>query len=210
MRGAPEPLRRVLSLSLVAWALAGCGPARAPASAPATQPEAAPERSPFAGWWVAVTRAAGADPTKGPEGYRLTSTELVAILPPNPVERRAVHCEQRSPASWACATGKMPFSLRATGRELVIDAPDGLVRARPATDEEARAFEELVAATPELSAACAKAKECYLAACPIRGIAECAFEGETDGTSLRQCEGTRAGVILHLQELGQPAPPACQ
>jgi hypothetical protein len=210
MRGAPRNLGRGLGLSLLVWLLAGCGPPRAPAGAPASQTGAAPARSPYGGWWVALTRSAGSDPAKGAEGYRITTTELVAILPPNPVERRAIHCEQKSPARWACATGKMPFGIAIEGATLVLDAPDGLVRARPAIDAETRAFEEQVAATPELSAACAKAKECYLAACPIRGLAECSFEGETDGSSLRQCEGTRAGVVLQLQELGQPVPPACQ
>jgi hypothetical protein len=192
---------RALLLALPLLAL-GCGP-RPPASQPAAAAQpAGPARSPFAGWWVSVLNPS--------EGYRVTAGELIAVLPPKSFERRALQCEQRSPVHWACATGRLPFALRVDGAHLLLEAPDGAVRARPATDAEAAALEQEVARHPTLADGCAKARRCYVAACPLRGLTDCKFEQETDGTSLRQCEGTRDGVYVHLQELGKPVPDDCR
>jgi hypothetical protein len=164
----------------------------------------------FIGWWVAVAGASADDPTAGLEGYLVGPTELAMVVPPKSVERRALHCEGRTPTHWACATGGLPFGLRLHGEALVLEAPDRAVRARRATAAEARQLEALLATHPDLAAGCARARRCYEAACALREMPECDFSRETDGSSLRQCEGTREGVLVHLQELGKKPPAACR
>ncbi|HEY3353581.1 MAG TPA: hypothetical protein VGQ83_10050 [Polyangia bacterium] len=201
MRGASFDPRRLFVLLLPALLALGCGPrGPAPASAPTSQ-AAGPSRSPF-GWWIAVDNPQAR--------YRVAKAELVALLPENGFERRALQCEQRSPTHWACATGRLPFALRVDGEHLLLEAPDGVVRARSATDAEVPALEQEVAKRPDLATACARAKRCFVEACPLRGITECVFDREVDGTSLRQCEGTRDGVRVHLEELKKPVPADCQ
>jgi hypothetical protein len=215
MLGASTAARRAAwLLALVGLALLGCGPhaspppaapgkARAPA-VPASMPAA------FLGWWVAVAGGSADDPGAGLEGYHVTPAELALVVPPKSIERRSLQCEGRTPSHWACATGGLPFSLRLHGAFLVVEAPDRTVRARRATAAEAATLTRLLATAPELAAACARARRCYEAACALRGMPECRFDRETDGSSLRQCEGTRDGVLVHLQELGKPLPPACR
>jgi hypothetical protein len=164
----------------------------------------------FIGWWVAVAGGSADDPRAGLEGYLVGPAELAMVVPPKSVERRALHCEGRSPTHWACATGGLPFGLRLHGEALVLEAPDRAVRARRASAAEAQQLEALLATHPDLATGCARARACYEAACPLRDMPECDFRRETDGSSLRQCEGTRDGVVLHLQQLGKKPPPACR
>jgi hypothetical protein len=49
-----------------------------------------------------------------------------------------------------------------------------------------------------------------MASCEIRGLTDCNFASETDGTSLRQCEGTRDGILVNLQDAKMPIPEDCQ
>jgi len=192
--------------------LAGCGPRpTGPASAPsAAAPAPASMPAAFIGWWVAVAGASADDPTAGIEGYLVGPTELAMVVPPKSIERRALVCEGRTPTHWACATGGLPFGLRLHGDALVLEAPDRAVRARRATAAEVQRLEALLATHPDLATGCARARACYEAACPLRGMPECDFRRETDGSSLRQCEGTRDGVLVHLQELGKKPPDACK
>jgi hypothetical protein len=211
--------RRFALVTLLAGLLLGlllgaCGP-RPPAplvAAPAGASPSAPALMPaaFTGWWVAVAGASADDPTAGLEGYLVGPTELAMVVPPKSIERRALQCEGRTPTHWACATGGLPFGLRLHGEALVLEAPDRVVRARRATAAEAQQLEALLATRPNLAAGCARARRCYEAACPLRGMPECDFRRETDGSSLRQCEGTRDGVLVHLQALGKKPPPACR
>jgi hypothetical protein len=202
---------RVLVL-VAALILTACGPRPAgPAAAPpAGVPVPASMPASFLGWWVAVAGASAVDPKAGLEGYLVGPTELAMVVPPKSIERRALHCEGRTPTHWACATGGLPFGLRLYGAELVLEAPDRTVRARRASAAEAQTLEATLATHPDLATACARARACYEAACALRGMPECDFRRETDGSSLRQCEGTRDGVLVHLQELGKKPPPACQ
>jgi len=202
---------RVLFL-VATLAFAACGPkAAGPASAPTTgAPVPASMPAAFIGWWVAVAGASADDPNAGLEGYLVGPTELAMVVPPKSIERRALQCEGRTPTHWACATGGLPFGLRLHGAELVLEAPDRTVRARRAAPAEAQKLEALLATHPDLATACARARACYEAACELRGMPECDFRRETDGSSLRQCEGTRDGVLVHLQELGKKPPAACQ
>jgi hypothetical protein len=208
------PRARLTALTLFA-ALAACGPRPAGPAGPAAAPApaaAVPATMPDAlkGWWVAVAGASAVDPAAGTEGYLVGPAELAMVVPPKSIERRALVCEGRTPTHWACATGGLPFGLRLHGAELVLEAPDRTVRARRASAAEVEKLEALLATHPDLATACAKARACFEAACPLRGMPECDFRRETDGSSLRQCEGTRDGVLVHLQELGKKPPPACQ
>jgi hypothetical protein len=159
---------------------------------------------------VAVAGASADDPNAGLEGYLVGPAELAMVVPPKSIERRALVCEGRTPTHWACGTGGLPFGLRLHGEALVLEAPDRTVRARRATAAEAHKLEALLATHSDLATACARARACYEAACPLRGMPECDFRRETDGSSLRQCEGTRDGVLVHLQELGKKPPAACR
>jgi hypothetical protein len=205
------PHARLTALTLFA-ALAACGPRpTGPASAPtASVPVPASMPDAFKGWWVAVAGASAVDPTAGIEGYLVGPAELGMVVPPKSIERRALVCEGRTATHWACATGGLPFGLRLHGAELVLEAPDRTVRARRASAAEVEKLEALLATHPDLATACAKARACYEAACPLRGMPDCDFRRETDGSSLRQCEGTRDGVLVHLQELGKKPPEACR
>jgi hypothetical protein len=207
--------RRVAVTALLGCLLLlGCGPRppAAPASRPAGGGAPVPASMPtaFVGWWVAVAGGSADDPQAGLEGYLVGPAELAMVVPPKSIERRALQCEGRSPTHWACATGGLPFGLRLHGESLVLEAPDRAVRARRATAAEAERLEALLATHPDLATACARARQCYEAACALRGMPECDFRRETDGSSLRQCEGTRDGVLVHLQELGKKPPPACK
>ncbi len=187
-----------------------CGPRPAgPASAPAARVPASRPTA-FIGWWVAVAGASADDPNAGIEGYLVGPAELAMVVPPKSIERRALVCEGRTPTHWACATGGLPFGLRLHGDALVLEAPDRAVRARRATATEAQKLAALLATHPDLATGCARARACYEAACPLRGMPDCDFRRETDGSSLRQCEGTRDGVLVHLNELRKKPPPACE
>lgn len=134
----------------------------------------------------------------------------LAFRAPAGFERRAVVWEVRGEE--LVATGRFPVSLSTVDGGLALRSTEPMLTLglKPATPEQAKAFEAEYARSRSAGDACAAALECCRIVMPMLGGGACREEQELgDRSSMRECEATIDGFGALLARFRKTPPAVC-